>query len=107
MTFRTLVYSSVLTVGLLGVVGRDAEASTETPPRAEILSYSRACGLFAGLTIRDSAVREDRDSNEDFCGRRLRTRETVLDGQAPAPQSAEALTSWFEALKAFVPNTTE
>jgi lipid-binding SYLF domain-containing protein len=90
-----------------GPVGRDAEASTDIQLRAEILSYSRARGLFAGLTIRGSSVRVDRDSNEDFYGRRLRTRQIVLDGQAPAPQSAEAVTSWFEALKEFVPNTTK
>jgi lipid-binding SYLF domain-containing protein len=87
-----------------GPVGRDAEASTDIQLRAEILSYSRSRGLFAGLTIRGSSVREDRDSNEDFYGRRMRTRQIVLDGEAGTPESREAVTNWLEALKEFVPS---
>lgn len=85
-----------------GPVGRDAEASTDIQLRAEILSYSRSRGLFAGLTIRGSSIREDRDSNEDFYGRRMRTRQIVLDGEAGTPESREAVTNWLEVLKEFV-----
>jgi lipid-binding SYLF domain-containing protein len=86
-----------------GPLGRDAEAATDIQLRAEILSYSRARGLFAGLTLVGSAIREDRDSNRDFYGRPLHTRDIVLDGRAPAPQSSEVVNGWFEALKAYVP----
>lgn len=86
-----------------GPVGREAEASTDIQLRAEILSYSRARGLFAGLTLRGSAIREDRDSNEDFYGRPLRTRGIVLDGDAPLPPASDALATWSKALDEFAP----
>jgi lipid-binding SYLF domain-containing protein len=89
-----------------GPIGRDAELATDVQLRAEILSYSRARGLFAGLTLRGSAIREDRDANEDFYGRRLRTREIVLDGGAKPPESGDAVARWFETLKEFVPGKT-
>lgn len=90
-----------------GPVGRDAEVSTDIQLRAEILSYSRSRGLFAGLTLRGSAIREDRDSNEDFYGRRLRSRAIVLDGQAARPTSSEALETWSRALAEFAPAKTD
>ncbi len=85
-----------------GPLGRDAEASTDIQLRAEILSYSRSRGLFAGLTLRGSAIREDRDSNEAFYGRKLRTRQIVLDGQAGPPRSTEAVDGWLGTLKMHV-----
>ena len=63
-----------------GPVGRDAEVSTDVQMRATILSYSRARGLFAGVTLKGTAIRRDKDSNEDFYGRPYETREIVLDG---------------------------
>lgn len=86
-----------------GPVGRDAEASTDIQLRAEILSYSRSRGLFAGLTLKGSAIREDLDSNEAFFGRRLRSRQIVLDGQAPPPHSADVLAGWITTLEGFAP----
>ncbi len=70
-----------------GPVGRDAEAATDLAMRAQILSYSRARGLFAGVTLKGSVVKEDQDANLRFYGSRLRTREIVFDhkGGAPAP----------------------
>jgi lipid-binding SYLF domain-containing protein len=70
-----------------GPVGRNAEASTDIQLRAEILSYSRSRGLFAGITLNGSAVRQDRDANESFYGRRLTTRQIAFErlGGAPAP----------------------
>ena len=65
-----------------GPVGRDAEVSTDVQMRATILSYSRARGLFAGVTLKGTAIRRDKDSNEDFYGQPYETREIVLDGQA-------------------------
>ena len=86
-----------------GPVGRDAEVSTDIQMRAEILSYSRARGLFAGVTLKGSSIREDADSNEVFYGRRFRTREVVLDGTAETPQSADAVEEWLGTLRKHVP----
>ncbi len=70
-----------------GPVGRDAEASTDLAMRAEILSYSRARGLFAGVSLKGTVVKQDQDANRRFYGARLRTRDIVFDhkGGAPAP----------------------
>lgn len=70
-----------------GPLGRDAEASTDIQMRAEILSYSRTRGLFAGVTLKGSAIREDGDANERFYGRRYHTRDIVFErlGGAPDP----------------------
>lgn len=82
-----------------GPVGRDAEASTDIQMRAEILSYSRARGLFAGVTLKGSTIREDADANEHFYGKRHRTREIVFDGQSSAPEPVDV---WRDALKKHV-----
>lgn len=78
-----------------GPVGRDAQASTDLQLRAEILSYSRARGLFAGVTINGSTLRTDRDANERFYGKRLETGQIVLQGEAdtraPVPEWIDAL----------------
>jgi lipid-binding SYLF domain-containing protein len=67
-----------------GPIGRDLEASTDIQMRAEILSYSRARGLFAGVTLKGSSISQDRDANERFYGVAHRTRDVVLDGRATA-----------------------
>ena len=70
-----------------GPVGRDATASTDIQMRAKILSYSRTRGLFAGITLNGSTVKQDRDANERFYGRAYRSTELVIDrlGGAPDP----------------------
>ena len=70
-----------------GPVGRDAEASTDIQLRARILSYSRTRGLFAGVTLKGSTIRQDRDANERFYGRGYSNREILLErlGGAPDP----------------------
>jgi lipid-binding SYLF domain-containing protein len=88
----------------VGPVGRSAEAATDVQMRAEILSYSRARGLFAGVSLNGSSIREDRDSNEDFYGQRFQTRQIVLDGQAKTPQSAEAVEQWLTTLRTHIPD---
>jgi SH3 domain-containing YSC84-like protein 1 len=79
-----------------GPVGREAEAATDLQMRAEILSYSRARGVFAGLSIKGSSIHQDRDANERFYNYPFRTRDIVLDGKAQRPESAG---SWIDALK--------
>jgi lipid-binding SYLF domain-containing protein len=82
-----------------GPVGRDASASTDVQLRAQMLSYSRSRGLFAGVSLKGAAIRQDEDSNQVFYGTRFRTRDIVLDGKATQPQSAEAVAAWQLALK--------
>jgi lipid-binding SYLF domain-containing protein len=69
-----------------GPVGRDAQASTDIQLRAEILSYSRARGLFAGVTVNGSTVRQDGDANQRFYGAPLTTRDIVFGGKGGTPE---------------------
>ena len=78
-----------------GPVGRDAQAATDLQLRAQILSYSRARGLFAGVTINGSTVRQDRDANQRFYGRRLDTKDIVFGS---APGDPEPVTLWLQTL---------
>ena len=70
--------------GVLGV-GRDAQASTDIQLRAEILSYSRSRGLFAGVTVNGSTLRQDADANGRFYGSKLTTKQILFDGQGGSP----------------------
>jgi lipid-binding SYLF domain-containing protein len=78
-----------------GPVGRDAKAATDLQLRAQILSYSRARGLFAGLTINGSTVREDRGANQRFYGRRLDSKQIVFERAAGSP---EPVAAWLQTL---------
>jgi lipid-binding SYLF domain-containing protein len=69
-----------------GPVGRDASASTDIQLRAQILSYSRARGLFAGVTLNGSTIRQDRDANERYYGTAYRTSQIVFDGLGGSPE---------------------
>jgi SH3 domain-containing YSC84-like protein 1 len=86
-----------------GPVGRDAAASTDIQLRAEMLSYSRTRGLFAGISLKGAAIRQDQDANQSFYGSRFRTRDIVLDAKADKPQSAEAVSSWLSVLDKYAP----
>ena len=74
-----------------GPVGRAAEASTDVQLRAEILSYSRSRGLFAGATVNGSTIKEDLDANTRFYGRTLTSEDIVFDRAGRAPASVTAL----------------
>lgn len=69
-----------------GPVGRDAQASTDIQLRAEILSYSRARGLFAGVTVNGSTIRQDADANQRFYRMPLTTRDIVFGGKGGSPE---------------------
>ena len=73
-----------------GPVGREASAGTDVQMRAEILSYSRARGLFAGINLNGSSIRGDDDANQRFYGKPLRTADVIFKGltQAPPPVPA-------------------
>ena len=86
-----------------GPVGRDTSVSTDIQLRAEMLSYSRSRGLFAGVSLRGASIRQDQDANERFYGSRFRTRDVVLDGKATKPQSTDAVDSWLQMLLKYVP----
>jgi lipid-binding SYLF domain-containing protein len=79
-----------------GPVGRDAAANTDAYMRAEILSYSRARGLFAGISLEGSTLRPDDDATADVYGRKLTAREIVIDGEARTPPSGRLLISVLE-----------
>jgi SH3 domain-containing YSC84-like protein 1 len=74
-----------------GPVGRDASADTDAYMRAEILSYSRTRGLFAGVSLEGSTLRPDDDATEDVYGRKLTAREIVMGGNISIPQSGRHL----------------
>jgi lipid-binding SYLF domain-containing protein len=78
-----------------GPVGRDAQAATDIQLRAEILSYSRARGLFAGVTINGSTIRQDRDANQRYYGMRLETKQIVFAMLANPPAQ---VADWRAAL---------
>jgi lipid-binding SYLF domain-containing protein len=86
-----------------GPVGRAAEASTDIKMRAQILSYSRARGLFAGVSLNGAAIRQDRDANEAYYGDPFRTRAIVLDKRAKLPAEAGEVDAWWDALKKYAP----
>ena len=67
-----------------GPKGRDAEADTDVTMRAEVLSYSRARGLFAGISLEGSTVRPDNDGNETVYGTKIAARDVVLKGAVTA-----------------------
>jgi SH3 domain-containing YSC84-like protein 1 len=74
-----------------GPVGRDAAANTDAYMRAEVLSYSRTRGLFAGISLEGSTLRSDDAATADVYGRRLTAREIVLGGKVPVPSSGRHL----------------
>lgn len=71
-----------------GPVGRDARAATDAQMNAEILSYSRAQGLFAGINLSGGVLRPDSDDNEDVYGKKM-TSEAILIGNTPAPGATQ------------------
>jgi lipid-binding SYLF domain-containing protein len=74
-----------------GPVGRDATADTDAYMRAEILSYSRTRGLFAGISLEGSTLRPDDDATADVYGRKLTAKEIVLGGGIGIPASGRHL----------------
>jgi len=74
-----------------GPVGRDAAANTDAYLRAEVLSYSRSRGLFAGISLEGSTLRPDDDATADVYGRKLTAKEIVLGGKIGVPASGRHL----------------
>jgi len=80
-----------------GPIGRDASADTDATLRSEILSYSRARGLFAGVSLEGSTIRPENDDNRRVYGRKIPARDIVLSGTIAVPQAAEQLVSTLDA----------
>ncbi|HKW64072.1 MAG TPA: lipid-binding SYLF domain-containing protein [Candidatus Acidoferrum sp.] len=74
-----------------GPVGRTASAETDVAMRAEILTYSRARGLFGGVSLTGSTLRADNDANKHLYGKEMPAKDIVMGGAAPAPASAKTL----------------
>ena len=79
-----------------GPKGRDATAATDATLRAEILSYSRARGLFAGISLEGSTLRPDNDGNEKLYGKKLTATEIIRQGAVAIPPSGQKLVSLLE-----------
>src|SRR4249920_2546836 len=73
-----------------GPVGRDARAATDAQMTAEILSYSRTQGLFAGINLSGGVVRADADDNVDLYGKTIAPKDVVMTGTVKAPAVADA-----------------
>jgi SH3 domain-containing YSC84-like protein 1 len=77
----------------IGPVGRAAAAESDVTLRAQILTYSRSRGLFAGVSLEGSTVRPDNDANERVYGKKISAREIVLHNAVTPPPSAKLLLS--------------
>jgi len=80
-----------------GPVGRNASAETDVSMRAEILSYSRARGLFAGISLEGSTIRPDNDANKRIYGEKIPAKGIVLAHDTTVPPAAESLISTLNA----------
>jgi len=80
-----------------GPVGRDTSAETDATLRADILSYSRARGVFVGVSLEGSTIRPDNGDNRRVYGREISTRQIVLSGTVAVPPAAEQLVSTLDA----------
>ncbi len=80
-----------------GPKGRAAAADTDVVMRAEILSYSRSRGLFAGVSLEGSTLRPDNRANEKLYGKKLTAKDIIRQGKAGAPASAHELLALLDS----------
>ena len=79
-----------------GPKGRDLEAATDVTLRAEMLTYSRSRGLFAGVSLEGSTLRPDNRANQDVYGKNVSATDIVRNGEVPAPAAAQQLTALLD-----------
>src|SRR5438093_7771390 len=79
-----------------GPKGRNATAATDVVMKAEVLSYSRSKGLFAGISLEGSTLRSDGSANEKLYGQKLTAKEIIRDGKVKAPPSARELVALLD-----------
>jgi len=80
-----------------GPVGRTASAETDATLRADILSYSRARGAFAGIALEGSTIRPDNGANKQIYGREVPARDIVLSGHVARPPAAKRMVSTLDS----------
>ena len=80
-----------------------AAAATDIVMRAEILSYSRSRGLFAGISLEGSTLRSDGGANKNLYGRELNAKQIVQEGRVGAPAAAHTL---LATLQTYSPRDT-
>ena len=80
-----------------GPVGRTASAETDATLRADILSYSRARGAFAGVALEGSTIRPDNGANKQIYGREVPARDIVLSGHVATPPAAKRMVSTLDS----------
>jgi lipid-binding SYLF domain-containing protein len=80
-----------------GPKGRTAEGATDIVMNAEILSYSRNKGLFAGISLEGSTLRSDGSANQKLYGRKLSAKEIIREGKVGVPASARQLVSLLDS----------
>jgi SH3 domain-containing YSC84-like protein 1 len=78
-----------------GPKGRNAAAETDVTMRAEVLSYSRARGLFAGISLEGSTVRPDNDANERVYGKKLEAESIIFKGAVAVPSPAQTMIAYL------------
>ena len=74
-----------------GPVGRSAEGATDAQLHAEILSYSRSRGLFAGASLDGAVYKQDEGDNQKLYGRRVTAKQILIDGTVRTPRAARGL----------------
>lgn len=74
-----------------GPVGRDSSGATDLQMHAEILSYSRARGLFAGVSLNGAVLKQDKESNLRLYGRKISAREVLFTSSVRSPAQAHRL----------------
>jgi lipid-binding SYLF domain-containing protein len=79
-----------------GPKGRTAEGATDVVMRAEILSYSRNKGLFAGISLEGSTLRSDNGANEKLYGKRLTAKEIIVEHKVAIPPCAKDLVALLD-----------
>jgi SH3 domain-containing YSC84-like protein 1 len=79
-----------------GPKGRNAQAATDVTLRAEILTYSRSRGLFAGVSLNGDSLRPDDGANEGIYGRKIGAEEIVRKGAVPVPAAAKGLVALLD-----------
>jgi len=86
-----------------GPVGRQAEGMTDLTMRAEVLTYSRARGVFAGISLNGASIRQHKNDTRAFYGRMVPFRTLLAGNLNPAPKEANP---WLAALRKYAPLKT-
>jgi len=96
---RAILHSKVKLGGdasaAAGPKGRNAEAATDVTLRAEVLTYSRARGLFAGISLAGSTVRADNSANEALYKKKVEADDIIFKGAVPVPESAQKFVGYL------------